>query len=439
MYTCLHYIMSVATHNYVGIIRSESMSTIFLVPCSYYHTELPKKIEQMFEDLDIFVQVRMVNRVHNDDDEEATTALLSVNATTSKILNYIFTETKPKCVLTRDATATPLDDDNSLYKFVVSVCECAEYLDTSTTTRLIQTPSKLMEPMLYFVYFANLRTGVCVQNENIPVCVWNYFKDIKLYTNIPKSLEPVISVFLQEWETLSYQQIEKKLDMLASLISEEKASTSHDASSTRPMRGKHAPIPHGHTKYHSFNSNGDAVPTEQALRDSERQKVITYIKSKYIVTDKTDVVNRIKFNELANELEHALYIPKDKSVVFRNKLSCYLTSPTIGLSKKRYTDGIYYYGIKPKEVPTFETVEEADTYRDELLKEPIDPILTNIGIDAYDMTDTSFQEVATTDDTATGGTAATTTSTTHTPLDSLFPSFTQMQAPPFGSWNPYQV
>jgi hypothetical protein len=359
----------------------------------------------MFEGIDIFVQVQMVNRV-----VEEETDLLRVNATTSKILNYIFTETKPKCALTRDASTITHDDN--LYKFVLSVCECAEYLDSTSDGLEKHSANPPFEPMLYLVYFASLRTGICVQNEEIPVCVWNYFKDIKLYTNIPRSLEPVVGVFLQEWETLSYQQIERKLDTLASLISEEKAS-----SDARPLRGKLAPIPHGQTKNNPFNSDTDITPTDQALRDSERQKVITYIKSQYTVTGKNDVVNRIKFNELAAELENALYIPKEKSVVFRNKLSCYLTSPTIGLSKKRYTDGIYYYGIKRKEVAELDTVEEEDTCLDE-------PILTHLGSgDAHHGADTICPN-------AEGTTKVTTASDNpfHESIDTLFPSFTQMES-----------
>ena len=82
----------------------------------------------------------------------------------------------------------------------------------------------------------------------------------------------------------------------------------------------------------------------------EKQLVITYFKSNFIIND--DINKRMKASTLYDLVvnSNVLNLPKDKLSGFKNRLSEYLKE--IGLQKKRYNDGFYYYGIIDKSTIT---------------------------------------------------------------------------------------
>lgn len=72
----------------------------------------------------------------------------------------------------------------------------------------------------------------------------------------------------------------------------------------------------------------------------EKCLIEKYIKTTYKITNNS--VEKIKSSHLQKEIEKEIK-PIDKT--FRNRLSKYLLE--MGIKKKRMTDGIYYYGLRP--------------------------------------------------------------------------------------------
>jgi hypothetical protein len=87
--------------------------------------------------------------------------------------------------------------------------------------------------------------------------------------------------------------------------------------------------------------------TSNELYLNEEKIIQNFILSRYVIDN--DIKNRMKFN-LLNELiiNNIDYLGLDKSKVkgLKNRLSQYLKN--IGLEKKRYNDGFYYFGIRLK-------------------------------------------------------------------------------------------
>lgn len=103
--------------------------------------------------------------------------------------------------------------------------------------------------------------------------------------------------------------------------------------------------------------------------DTESQKVKNWIKSNYEISD--NVEYRIKAMNLAEILEGVLNIPSGEKMAFRNRLSHYLID--LGLSKKRFSDGFYYYGLRSmtsiKSSRKIPTIEELMKERKDLIEE----------------------------------------------------------------------
>lgn len=78
----------------------------------------------------------------------------------------------------------------------------------------------------------------------------------------------------------------------------------------------------------------------------EQTQIKNYLETNFIIDD--DINNRIKFTELLSLIENSPLIDIDKMKLkgLRNRLPNYLKN--LGLNKKRYNDGYYYYGIKSK-------------------------------------------------------------------------------------------
>jgi len=82
----------------------------------------------------------------------------------------------------------------------------------------------------------------------------------------------------------------------------------------------------------------------------EKSIVTNYFKTNFIIND--DINKRMKASTLYDLVinSNVLNLPKDKLSGFKNRLSEYLKE--IGLQKKRYNDGFYYYGIIDKSTIT---------------------------------------------------------------------------------------
>jgi len=76
-------------------------------------------------------------------------------------------------------------------------------------------------------------------------------------------------------------------------------------------------------------------------KDNEKSFILFYIKENYIISD--DVTKRIKVSVLLEEVERELKITNTN---LRHDFANYLFD--IGLKKKRYSDGMYLYGIESK-------------------------------------------------------------------------------------------
>jgi len=87
------------------------------------------------------------------------------------------------------------------------------------------------------------------------------------------------------------------------------------------------------------DSNNDKI-------DLEEKSIKTFIDSHYTIT--TNVDHRLKASEIQDIILRAkeCKIDNEKISGFKNRLSKYLKE--IGLEKKRYNDGYYYYGLFPK-------------------------------------------------------------------------------------------
>lgn len=86
------------------------------------------------------------------------------------------------------------------------------------------------------------------------------------------------------------------------------------------------------------------------LVSSEENQVKKYFNSKYTIDD--DVNHKMKASTLYDIIinSNAVKIDSDKLAGFKTRLSKYLKD--LGLQKKRYNDGFYYYGIVEK-IPIF--------------------------------------------------------------------------------------
>jgi len=78
----------------------------------------------------------------------------------------------------------------------------------------------------------------------------------------------------------------------------------------------------------------------------EQTQIKNYLEANFIIDN--DINNRIKFTEFLSLIENSPLIDIDKMKLkgLRNRLPNYLKN--LGLNKKRYNDGYYYYGIKNK-------------------------------------------------------------------------------------------
>lgn len=97
------------------------------------------------------------------------------------------------------------------------------------------------------------------------------------------------------------------------------------------------------SQYVDFSNKQNDIKT---ITTSEECQVKAFLLDKYHITD--DINNKMKASILNDIIinSNVVKIDKDKISGFRNRLSKYLKD--LGLQKKRYNDGFYYYGIVEK-------------------------------------------------------------------------------------------
>jgi hypothetical protein len=84
---------------------------------------------------------------------------------------------------------------------------------------------------------------------------------------------------------------------------------------------------------------------ETGLVNCEKEIIFSYIENTYEILD--DVNYKVKSSVLCNEIKPKLVYNYGNIQSFNIRLSNYLKE--MGLQKKRYNDGFYYYGLKKKE------------------------------------------------------------------------------------------
>jgi hypothetical protein len=105
---------------------------------------------------------------------------------------------------------------------------------------------------------------------------------------------------------------------------------------------------------------------------SEKEKVLMIIDKIYEIN--TNPADKLPINEIYKRIEH--FFPDDRgNLTFRKKISGYLIE--FGLTRKRLSNGIYYYGLIEKKNQTYEDIikyrnDEIETYHHDHTSESID-------------------------------------------------------------------
>jgi hypothetical protein len=94
-------------------------------------------------------------------------------------------------------------------------------------------------------------------------------------------------------------------------------------------------------KVESFKKLYDFPSKLGNIVENEKNKVFRFMKNMYIIDN--DPVNKIGASELYNAVMNNLCIQYTDKTAFRKRLAGYFLE--LGLIRKRYTDGYYYYGI----------------------------------------------------------------------------------------------
>jgi len=115
------------------------------------------------------------------------------------------------------------------------------------------------------------------------------------------------------------------------------------------------------------SSETDAITEESIVKK--------FIQSSYTID--TDINNKMKASVLHDAIVNSKVVTIEKSRLngFKNRLSTYLKN--LGLEKKRYNDGYYYYGIQPKK-STNSNLERTNISYDEYILERNKPFEYNV-------------------------------------------------------------
>jgi hypothetical protein len=97
----------------------------------------------------------------------------------------------------------------------------------------------------------------------------------------------------------------------------------------------------------SFVKSSRATAKDEFVVQSEEGAVTEFLKDKYTIDD--NVEHKLKASALCDVIiqNDIVKIADSQLTSFKNRLARYLK--TLGLRKKRYNDGFYYYGIQKKE------------------------------------------------------------------------------------------
>ncbi len=96
----------------------------------------------------------------------------------------------------------------------------------------------------------------------------------------------------------------------------------------------------------SFVKSSRATAKDEYVVQSEESAVIEFLKDRYSIDD--NVEHKLKASALCDVIvqNEIVKISDNQLTSFKNRLARYLK--TLGLRKKRYNDGFYYYGIQKK-------------------------------------------------------------------------------------------
>lgn len=106
---------------------------------------------------------------------------------------------------------------------------------------------------------------------------------------------------------------------------------------------------------------------------TEKEEVIMIINRLY--DQNTNPSDKIKATELYSRIEHLSKPENQGNLAFRKRVARYLIE--IGLTRKRVSDGIYYYGLVYKNIFTADSIEDLEEKRkiDEELYRPPAPLV----------------------------------------------------------------
>lgn len=99
------------------------------------------------------------------------------------------------------------------------------------------------------------------------------------------------------------------------------------------------------TKIESFNELYQ-VCEDNIDTQSEKLMILGYIKNKYDILNEPS--HKINAKKIEEDIQHELQLFVSNQDAFSKRISGYLLE--LDLNKKRFSDGIYYCGIKPKDI-----------------------------------------------------------------------------------------
>lgn len=177
------------------------------------------------------------------------------------------------------------------------------------------TAKKTNTQSLYVLYNIPQQTAIVVEETNVPSTIWASINNdfIVCYS---KCIEQFRTYFhMRTFDTV--ETVKKHMEKLESVLDIGMSEIPTTSTDSKPI---------------------------------EKTRVMSYIQRNYEINENTEPEFRKKSQEITDELEKEMRIDKADIHSFRIRLSAYLQE--LGLKKKRFTNGYYYYGMK-KKYPTY--------------------------------------------------------------------------------------
>lgn len=110
-------------------------------------------------------------------------------------------------------------------------------------------------------------------------------------------------------------------------------------------------VDEAHTKYAAFKTLFNL--TTDATKRNEIKKVKDYFEHNYVISNSTE--KRVKANDLYKEVINHMCINWEEASMFKKRLAGYLLE--MGLTKRRYSDAYYYFGLEKKSLKPLTVTE----------------------------------------------------------------------------------